>query len=64
MNRGLLRSELQAYLVKANNQLIKHQVDIKNDTTELKTFEWDILNADQLINLEINNKRKHYLISR
>ncbi|XP_023336291.1 calmodulin-like protein 11, partial [Eurytemora carolleeae] len=25
MNRGLLRSELQAYLVKANNQLIKHQ---------------------------------------
>ena len=62
MNRGLLRSELQAYLVKANNQLIKHQVDIKNDTTELKTFEWDILNADQLINLEINNKRKHYLI--
>lgn len=33
MNRGLLRSELQAYLVKANNQLIKHQVDINNDTT-------------------------------
>ena len=25
--------------------------------SELKTLEWDILNPDQLINLEINNKR-------
>ena len=25
--------------------------------TELKTLEWDILNLDLLINLEINNKR-------
>ena len=25
---------------------------------ELKTLEWDILNPDLLINLEINNKRR------
>ena len=25
---------------------------------KLGTFEWDILNPDQLINLEINNKRR------
>ena len=29
----------------------------KNDTSELKTLEWNILNPDRLINLEINNKR-------
>ena len=26
--------------------------------SELKTLEWDILNPDRLINLEINNKRR------
>ena len=26
--------------------------------TELKTLEWDILNPDLLINMEINNKRR------
>ena len=26
--------------------------------TEVKTLEWDILNSDLLINLEINNKRR------
>ena len=29
---------------------------------ELKTFEWDILNPDGLINLEINNKRRTSII--
>ena len=29
---------------------------------ELKTLEWDILNPDHLINLEINNKRRTSLI--
>ena len=29
---------------------------------ELKTFEWDILNLDQLFNLEINNKRRTSII--
>ena len=27
-------------------------------TSELKTLEWDILNPDLLIKLEINNKRR------
>ena len=30
----------------------------KVPSSQLKTFEWDILNPDWLINLEINNKRK------
>ena len=30
--------------------------------TELKTLEWDIFNPDQLINLEINNKKKTSII--
>ena len=38
-------------------------MDIKNIRPELKTFEWDILNPDQLINLEINNKKKTIPIS-
>ena len=29
---------------------------------ELKSLEWDILNADRLINLEINNKRRASII--
>jgi len=29
---------------------------------ELKTLEWDILNPDRLINLEINNKRRTSII--
>ena len=29
---------------------------------ELKTLEWDILNSDRLINLEINNKRRTSII--
>ena len=29
---------------------------------ELKTLEWDILNANRLINLEINNKRRTRII--
>ena len=33
------------------------KIHIKNDP-ELKTLEWDILNPDRLVNLEINNKRK------
>ena len=38
--------------------------NIKYIQTELKTkvLEWDILNPDQLINLEINNKRKTSII--
>ena len=28
------------------------------DQSELKTFEWDILNPDQIINLEIKNERR------
>ena len=34
--------------------------------SDLKTFEWNILNPDRLINLEIKTKgeNKHYLISR
>ena len=34
------------------------------NTTWLKTLEWDILNPDRLINLEINNTRKTSIISR
>ena len=30
---------------------------------ELKTLEWDILNPDRLINLEINNKRRTSIIN-
>ena len=29
---------------------------------EVKTLEWDILNSDLLINLEINNKRRTGII--
>ena len=38
--------------------------NIKYIQTELKTkvLEWDILNPDQLINLEINNKRRTSII--
>ena len=32
-----------------------NSVLIIDNHTELKTFEWDILNPDQFINLEINN---------
>ena len=31
-------------------------------TTELKTLEWNILNPDLLINLEISNKRRTSII--
>ena len=34
----------------------REEIQIKHP--ELKTLEWDILNPDRLINLEINNKRK------
>ena len=30
---------------------------------ELKTLEWNILNPDRLINLEINNKRRTSIIT-
>ena len=30
----------------------------RSTTSELKTLEWDVFNPDQLINLEINNKRR------
>ena len=35
-------------------------MDLQNQvcTPELKTLEWDTLNPDRLINLEINNKRR------
>ena len=39
--------------------------DIRNSkfsSSELKTLEWDILNPDRLINLEINNKRRTSII--
>ena len=39
------------------------KIHIKNDP-ELKTLEWDILNPDRLVNLEINNKRKEIKIWR
>ena len=29
-----------------------------NHETELKTLEWDILNPDRIINLEIKNERR------
>ena len=29
---------------------------------ELRTFKWDILNPDRLINLEINNRRRKRII--
>ena len=32
--------------------------------SELKTLEWDIFNPDRIINLEIKNENKQYLISR
>ena len=38
---------------------IQQNIDLQ---PEMKTLEWDILNPDRLINLEIDNK--HYLISR
>ena len=34
----------------------------KNNRSDLKTFKWDILNPDQLINLDINNKRRTSII--
>ena len=30
--------------------------------SELKTLEWDILNPNQFINMEINNKRRTSII--
>ena len=30
----------------------------KNFSSELKTLEWDILNPDRIINLEIKNERR------
>ena len=36
--------------------------DYLNGDSELKTLEWDILNSDRLINLEINNKRRTSII--
>ena len=30
----------------------------KDDWTELKTLEWDILNPDRIVNLEIKNERR------
>ena len=32
------------------------------DGSELGTLEWDILNPDRLINMEINNKRRTSII--
>ena len=36
--------------------------DIVLKQSELKTFEWDILNPNQSINLEINNKKRTSII--
>ncbi len=38
------------------------QKNIHLISTELKTLEWDILNPDRLINLEINNMRRTSII--
>ncbi len=38
----------------------REEIQIKHP--ELKTLEWDILNPDRLINLEINNKRRTSVI--
>ena len=35
---------------------------MKQMKPELKTLEWDVLNPDRFINLEINNKRKTIII--
>jgi len=37
--------------------------NISKEQTQLKTLEWDILNPDRLINLEINNKRRTSIIN-
>ena len=39
---------------------IRLHVELKE--TELKTFEWDILNPDRIINLEIKNERRTSII--
>ena len=41
-----------------NLKKIHENALIKNDQSALKTLEWDILNPDRSINLEINNKRR------
>ena len=35
-----------------------HKKNYQNLDPELKTLEWDILNPDRIINLEINNERR------
>ena len=38
---------------------IQQNIDLQ---PEMKTLEWDILNPDRLINLEIDNKRRTSII--
>ena len=45
-----------------NKKTCVSKKDMDKNSTELKTFEWDILNPDLLINLEINNKRRTSII--
>ena len=49
----------------ANKEILLHSISsgyfveiISDIDPKLKTLEWDILNPDRLINLEINNKRR------
>ena len=43
-------------------KLQKNQIFANKRQSELKTLEWDILNPDRIINLEINNKRRTSII--
>ena len=51
------------YIILEINIRVRSSIDLDNHKTrvsgsELKSLEWDILNPDLLINLEINNKRR------
>ena len=51
------------YKIKNTSDVNKPPINLRASlNSELGTFEWDILNPDRLINLEIINKRRTSII--
>ena len=51
-------SNYYTYVANASFTEVKYWKCSVKMCSELKTFEWDILNPDRIINLEIKNERK------
>ena len=51
-----IEEQIRTFIFPGYSSTIKHYPDVI--CSELKTLEWDILNPDRIINLEIKNERR------